>query len=1435
MKLAYFFFLAIVFSVTHNGFSQRSKDGSQTYTTSNTIVNTYTSLTADVSAGATSLTVANNALNGAIFSGNLAQGDLVMIVQMQGVIHYFNTPTSFSINVDWYPPSIPANVSCGIYNVGGLNYENGEIYGVVKDYQNSGNYELREVLSVSGSNTINLTCSLEKNYIAAGHVQVIRVPRFNDLTIQSGASITCPSWDGSTGGVVAIEVNGNLNVNTSNAINVSGRGFRGGVAAGQSLTGSSSPHAFGDGNGSTFLGSNTITEGAEIGEGIFGYASNEYAAYFTRYGRGALANGGGGGGYQNAGGGGGANIGDTNGHTGKGIPTSGYATYWNAEKANMATTLSSGGGRGGYSLATSAQNPSIGPNLSAWSGDARKENGGYGGHALVYNPLKIFMGGGGGAGGQDSGQGGSGGSGGGIIHLTVYGTVSGTGSFVANGNNGQNSNPNNENPAFNGRKGNDGAGGAGAGGYIYVKSMNAIPSTISLSANGGIGGSFALRVGTFGGSNELCGPGAGGAGGGIAYTSGTPTTSVVGGLPGGSTHNGSQNSMSTQFPMNGATSGGTGMSNLAAPVFDIIAGNDTICGSQSGTLTATVNGTFPSGSTIGWYTAPFGGSPVATGTTFNTPTLSSTTTYYVGNCPGTFRKPVTVVVGSNPVISGTANITDATCTTGGSITGLSASGGTNPLVYSWNGTITPDSSLTNASAGNYTLTVTDQNGCTAQSGPHTINGVGGPSISGTPVITQETCTTGGSITGLTVSGGVGTITYEWNGNPYPSTNLTDTTAGSYTLVVTDANGCTAQSGPHTITHVAYPVISGTPVVTNENCNNGGAITGLTAGNGLAPYQYSWNGVSYPTANLTDTTAGSYTLVVTDANGCTAQSGPHTIGTDSNPVIGGTAIITDATCSTGGSINGLTVSGGVGTITYEWNNTPSTSADTLNAPVGTYELVVTDANGCTDTSNQYTINLTGGPSISGTPVVSNVTCSSQGSITGLTVSGGTAPYVYSWNTNPSSTPNLSGASVGTYTLYVSDASGCVNQSGPYTIGQEAPPVLGGTPVITDVTCSQGGSITGITVSGGEQPYVYEWNGTVTTTADLMNASAGSYTLTVTDANGCELTSGPHTIGSGNTPSITGVATVTDATCLIGGAISNLSVTGGTAPYTYSWNGINSPFADVSDLTPGTYTLVVEDANGCTDTSSQYTINAPDLPVINGSATVLNANCLNGGSITGETVSGGTTPYSYDWNSGMYTTLDISNLTTGNYVLTVSDANGCTATGNQYIVGEDVFVDAQFVYTPVSVVINEPVQFDDQSAGNIVSWTWLIESDTINTQNASYTYTQDGLYNVTLIVVDANGCIDTATTTIEVLSDLVVPNVITINGDGVNDFFVLKGLIPNTKIIILNRWGELVYTSDNYDNTWGGRDLSGRILSEGVYTYVVTQPDGNRKHGFIHLVH
>lgn len=618
--------LVILLITTFNVHSQRGKEGDATISTSNNVVNTYTYLTANPSAN--TITVQNNAMTGGAFGGVLAPGDLVMIIQMQGagvdiadIIGCCggSSASIFSNFWNWWE----------VYNQ----------FGAITQYRESGTWEIQEVASVTGSNIINLQCNVKGNYNNAHHVQVVRIPRYNNLTVNGGANSIIPAqWNGNSGGVVALEVDGVLNIAGGSSISSSGYGFRGGELDPNGASGSTA-----NPTEDRFPGTNDASHAGEKGESIFGYHT-EYDGRNTRYGRGAAANGGGGGSHQNCGGGGGANVSAiTAGFTGNGVPT-GAAGPWNLEATPLGGTSSPGGGRGGYAYSNVDQNElTTGPDNASWGGDARKDNGGLGGHPLTYDVNRIFFGGGGGAGDQDSDQGGAGGNGGGIVYIQSFGSITGSGTIEANGGDGQDTNPNNDPINFgNLRRGNDGAGGAGGGGSIYIENAVAVPNTISLSANGGDGGNQNLTLAP-GQAPEAGGPGGGGGGGYIAFNGGTPTQSVLGGA------NGVTNSSHvSNFPQNGATAGNVGMSGLPSKYYDLTISDVTICENTSTTLTVTVLGTLPAGSTINWYDAQFGydASPLGSGSSYNTGVLTTTTTYYIGICPGptNFRVPVTVTI-----------------------------------------------------------------------------------------------------------------------------------------------------------------------------------------------------------------------------------------------------------------------------------------------------------------------------------------------------------------------------------------------------------------------------------------------------------------------------------------------------------------------------------------------------------------------------------------------------------------------------------------------------------------------------------------------------------------------------------------------------------------------------------------------------------------------
>ena len=696
MKLTTLFLTAtITFIFAFASFSQRGKEGDMNVMSANTVLNTYTYTTAISGTGSTTITVADNAMNGGAFSSNLAAGDLIMIIQMQGS----------SVDINNFPV-----LAGGIHTAPAANLYDWwlamEDFGSILNYKSAGFFQTVEVAGVSGTNTIELQCALEHTFVSVKHVQVVRIPRFNDLTVSGGANSIIPNaWDGQSGGVVALEVDGVFLINSGSSISASGFGFRGGQLDSFGQAGNPAlPDEI------RYLGSPIAAEGSEKGESIYGYHV-EYDNIDSRYGIGATANGGGGGGYQNCGGGGGSNVSASIlGYTGKGVPA-GYPAAWDLESVGFSTSSSPGGGRGGYALSEVSQSPiTNGPNLSSWNGDARKNNGGLGGHPLIYDAERLFFGGGGGAGDQDSNQGGAGGAGGGIVYVSSYGTFIGSGSITANGADGQNTNPTNQAvTVFDPKKGNDGAGGGGGGGAIYIESAAATPTTITLSANGGNGGNQNITL-LPGQTQETAGPGGAGAGGYITYTSGTPIESVSGGI------NGTTNtSQMAAFPPNGATMGGTGISGLSSGYYDLVATDTLFCGAATTDLSVTLLGTLPVGSSVEWYTQEFGGVPVNTGLTYTGLTVSATTTYYIGVCgAGDFRVSLTVtIVDDNLVVTDPAAVC-APLTIDITLASVTAGSDAGTLSY-WTDVAATSAlgSPTTAISGTYYIELDAGSGCTS--------------------------------------------------------------------------------------------------------------------------------------------------------------------------------------------------------------------------------------------------------------------------------------------------------------------------------------------------------------------------------------------------------------------------------------------------------------------------------------------------------------------------------------------------------------------------------------------------------------------------------------------------------------------------------------------------------------------------------------------------
>lgn len=547
-----------------------------------------------------------------------------------------------------------------------------------------------------------------------------------------------------------------------------------------------------------------------------------------------------------------------------------------------------------------------------------------------------------------------------------------------------------------------------------------------------------------------------------------------------------------------------------------------------------------------------------------TPSVSITytvTTTDVNGCTATASKTISI---NSPA---TANITatESSCSpnddkvSSGDAVTLTASGG---ATYSWDNGLGTGATKTPSPVATttYTVTATDANGCIATANK-TITVAAGLSLShvATNILCQGAST--GAIN-LTVTGGSVPYTYNWAGGA-TSEDRTGLTAGSYSVTVTDATGC-SQNASVTLTQPA--ALSLTTTSTQIACNGAstGAISTSVSG-GVSPYTYNWSDGA-TTANRTGLVAGTYSLTVTDANGCVIADSE----TLTQPAaLSLTTSATNIVCGVGtGAIN-LSVTGGISPYTYSWND-GATTEDRIGLANGTYTVTVTDDNSCTASVSQA-VNVTTPASLS--TVVTHVACfgNNTGAIN-LTATGG-APFTYNWG-GGITTEDRTGLSAGTYTVTVTNTDGCTSSISE-TI--TTPSVLAISESVNQVSC-QGGSngAINISVTGGILPYTFDWGGGVTT-EDRTGLSAGTYTVTVTDANGCTVI---KAITVTQPTALNLSIVVTQVTCVGGtdGAI-DLTVVGGTSPYTYNWGG-GVTTQDRTALPAGTYSVTVTDANGCT---------------------------------------------------------------------------------------------------------------------------------------------------------------------------------------------------------------------------------------------------------------
>lgn len=792
---------------------------------------------------------------------------------------------------------------------------------------------------------------------------------------------------------------------------------------------------------------------------------------------------------------------------------------------------------------------------------------------------------------------------------------------------------------------------------------------------------------------------------------------------------------------------------------------------------------------------------------------------------------ITQVLTEPTVITENVTGTDVSChgASNGTATVNNLTGGAPPYTFLWSNFNTNQTAI-GLSGGLYRVNIYDHNGCVKQDSI-TIH-EGAPLVI-TPVVTDISCfnSNDGSIT-VVDSGGTQPYSYQWGGgSTATSQTITGLAGGTYTVTVTDANGCSASAVAFVVNP---PRLITSFVITNEPCyadSNGialsqGALHTITTG-GSPNYSYQWSYNNSTDDSIVNLPVGSYSVTVTDTRNCSISSSANITAP---PLLYASGDQFNVTCN--GKCDGYVLTAGYGgtpPYSFQWNDN-TTSENHFQLCPGDYYLTVTDVNGCIAPSHYV---ITEPAVLTATFAKTDLTCNGvcNGAVAALPT-GGTRPYQYLWN-NFSVDSSQTGICAGHYSVQIVDTNAC-RFTGSIDITEPTAIVVTG--AVTNVLCNgfNTGSIA-LTVTGGVGQYTYAWTNSGTTST-ISGLAAGTYTVTVSDGNGCSVTAS-FTVTQSYV--LQTAASNQNPRCFNGNdGFVSVVVSGGTPPYVYNWNTNPGQIgATATNLAAGVYTLTVTDANNCSATISSTLAN-PDQLVITTSPTP--AHCYNTatGMVTAS-VSGGTPPYIVELNGAAQSADTFYNLAPGSYIVVAVDANGCQAGSPFQIAGG----------SPVSVTLTAPdntiltgmqtqlvATATSDSSKPIIGYIWsplTIDSANVfdfsgcsDPNNCSNPYVKPPFTaTFTVTVYNSDSCSATDTVTVYVKNDqsAFIPTAFTPNDDGLNDRFEFDILGANTiEITIFDRWGGKVYYNAaqtngmSGTNGWDGK-VNGKDAPSDTYVY------------------
>ena len=622
------------------------------------------------------------------------------------------------------------------------------------------------------------------------------------------------------------------------------------------------------------------------------------------------------------------------------------------------------------------------------------------------------------------------------------------------------------------------------------------------------------------------------------------------------------------------------------------------------------------------------------------------------------------------------------------------------------------------------------------------------------------------------------------------------------------------------------------IITNKTdatcgANNGTiSIANIFGGSGNYTYSLNQNGTFQTAASFNNLTAGTYTVYIKDASGCTYASNP--VNVMQLPKISGFTINTqNASCNANdGSVSVNNVVGGNAPYTFQITGQNSNNTGAFNnLGAGNYYMVVTDANGC-DTVTSFFIEQTAGIETAiavSTPSACN---GATGTIDIVGVTGNATPQIYIFGIDTFNVLPITGVPSGNQVVTIIDNNGCKFVIYTAYVQEGTKPSASFTST-QEICGKKNGTISVFSTNGGVGPYTYSLNGSIATSdSNFINLSAGLYTLIIYDSFGCRDSISPLV------PLLTGAtlanSLVTDSDCKAdNGSVQINNVIGGTPPYQYSiGSSVFQANGNFINLTPGNYPLIIKDDNNCIDTVSVFFVNEINQ-ILNVNYQLTPIVCgTSFGSILadGINVNGGAGPYEFSLNGSAYLPIgNFTSLSVGQYLLTVRDANGCELETSILLQSANqLFCEAG---PGATIVRGATVALQGDSDAPSINWTpnsFLNLSDVLN-PNASpkltTTYTINGSSN--------EGCTCKDTVLIEVIPFINPPNAFTPDGDNMNDVWDIPYLefYPNCEVDVYNRWGQKIFSSNAYPvgSEWDGKYM-GRDVPVATYYYVIRLNSG-----------